>query len=147
VLLQAAASPRGPARAVIDAVGAGHLELLLCGPILTELADVLCRVPVRRRFPLLDDSYVEEFLTRLVAIAKWHTDPVPVFKVVRDPKDEPYLNLAVAAGAHYLITRDRDLLDLTLGDDAEELARIAPELRILDPVALLQEFRLKRESR
>jgi putative PIN family toxin of toxin-antitoxin system len=30
----------------------------------------------------------------------------------RDPKDEPYLNLALAVGAQYLVSRDKDLLDL-----------------------------------
>ena len=28
-----------------------------------------------------------------------------------DPDDEPYLNLAVASGAVYLVTRDRDMLE------------------------------------
>lgn len=30
----------------------------------------------------------------------------------RDPKDRPYMDLAVAAEANYLITRDKDLLSL-----------------------------------
>lgn len=34
------------------------------------------------------------------------------FSYERDPKDEPYVNLALAAGAKYLVTRDKDLLDL-----------------------------------
>ena len=30
----------------------------------------------------------------------------------RDRKDEPYLDLALSANARYLISRDKDLLDL-----------------------------------
>ncbi len=53
----------------------------------------------------------------------------------RDPDDEPYLNLAVAASADYLVTRGNDLLDLM--QDSAFRAR-CPRLTILDPVALLQ---------
>ena len=40
------------------------------------------------------------------------TEIPKAFTLARDPKDEPYLNLALAAGARYLVTRDKDLLDL-----------------------------------
>lgn len=69
-------------------------------------------------------------------------DPVPVrFRFPRDPDDEPYLNLAVHGHAHYLVTRDRDLLDLadSTTDEAKDLLRICPGLRVLDPVGLLRE--------
>jgi predicted nucleic acid-binding protein len=53
-----------------------------------------------------------------------------------------YINLALAGNAHYLITRDRDLLDLAAQAtrEAQYLRRLRPELRILDPVALLREL-------
>lgn len=55
----------------------------------------------------------------------------------RDPKDEPYINLALASGARYLVTRDKDVLDFR---DDEPLRRHAPNLSIVDPVALLREL-------
>ena len=60
----------------------------------------------------------------------------------RDPDDEPYLNLAAHAPAEYLVTRDRDMLDLadSTDDDAKHLRRICPGLKILDPVSLLREI-------
>jgi predicted nucleic acid-binding protein len=59
-----------------------------------------------------------------------------VFSCPRDPDDEPYVNLAVAAGARYLVTRDKDLLDLM--EDADFRRRFAT-LAILDPAAFLLE--------
>ena len=35
-----------------------------------------------------------------------------MFTLARDPDDEPYLNLAIAVSADYLVTRDNDMLDL-----------------------------------
>lgn len=55
----------------------------------------------------------------------------------RDPKDEPYLNLAVAAQATFLVSRDLDLLDLI--KDAAFRQR-HPDLNILDPPAFLAEM-------
>ena len=48
-----------------------------------------------------------------------------VFAYPRDPKDEPYVNLAVAAAADYVVTRDKDLLDLMTGhtDEAKAFRR------------------------
>jgi predicted nucleic acid-binding protein len=40
----------------------------------------------------------------------------------RRDEDEPYINLAVAAGADFIVSRDRDLLDLMTGytDECKE---------------------------
>ena len=61
-----------------------------------------------------------------------------LFSLPRDPDDEPYLNLALAADADYLVTWDKDLLDLM--QDATFRAQY-PRLTILNPVALLQILR------
>ena len=58
-------------------------------------------------------------------------DPVPaIFTLIRDPDDEPYLNLAIAVSAEYLVTRDNDMLDLM--KDPEFRTNI-PRLRFLIP--------------
>jgi predicted nucleic acid-binding protein len=56
----------------------------------------------------------------------------------RDPKDEPYLDLAVAVRAHYLVSRDRDLLDLMKDSDFRQRF---PDLNIVDPPTFLQALR------
>ena len=60
----------------------------------------------------------------------------------RDPDDEPYLNLALEAGAQFLVTRDRDLLDLMRWDTEEgrDFQSRFRELRILDPAAFIREL-------
>lgn len=56
----------------------------------------------------------------------------------RDPDDEPYLNLALAARAHYLVSRDNGLLDLMQNEDFRSRY---PELRIVEPIDLLRDLR------
>jgi predicted nucleic acid-binding protein len=64
------------------------------------------------------------------------------FELPRDPADEPYLNLAIEAEARFLVTRDRDLLDLMRWDTKEgrDFQSRFRELKILDPVAFLKEI-------
>ena len=40
----------------------------------------------------------------------------------RDEDDEPYINLAIEVGAQFLVSRDKDLLDLmtSYADDCKE---------------------------
>ena len=61
------------------------------------------------------------------------------FALERDPKDEPYLNLACRSGAEFLVTRDDDLLDLVASSDNVGLAlkQRFPSLRIVEPVRFL----------
>ena len=146
VLLQAAVS-RGPAFALLTLVEADRLELLLSGDTISELRDVLHRQEVQQRFPILTGDFIAAFLDRIQHIGT-RVDPVPaLFEFPRDPDDEPYLNLAVHGAAQYLVTRDRDLLDLaeSTTDEARRLGRLCPSLRILDPVILLRELVTKPE--
>jgi len=64
-------------------------------------------------------------------------DVVKAFTLERDPKDERYINLAIASEVRYLVSWDHDLLDL-LSD--EGFRQNFPNLTILDPPALLREF-------
>src|ERR1700680_2009312 len=49
---------------------------------------------------------------------------VPVVQLVRDPDDDMIIACAIAAGADYLVTRDKDLLTLK---EHEGIAIITPE--------------------
>jgi len=64
-----------------------------------------------------------------------------IFSYARDPKDEPYINLALAARADYLVTRDTDLLDLAepANPDGRRIRELHPQLLFIDPVRLLRE--------
>ncbi|MBI1900886.1 MAG: putative toxin-antitoxin system toxin component, PIN family [Planctomycetia bacterium] len=135
VFLQAAASPEGPARRCLRLVDQGEVALFVSNEILDEVRDVLTRLKTRRRFPLLTFEKAVAFLENVKDKAVAFSQVPRVVSLPRDPKDEPYLNLAVAAGAQFLVTRDRDLLDL-MQDQTFRAAH--PGLSIVDPVAFLQ---------
>jgi len=57
-----------------------------------------------------------------------------VYTVERDPDDSPYVNLAIAAGARYLVTRAKDLLGLMSGRSRQsrDFRSRFRQLRIVD---------------
>jgi putative PIN family toxin of toxin-antitoxin system len=137
ILLQAAGRPNGPAGACLQAVRDGRLELFLTPDILAEVRDVLTRPKTLRKFPALTPEAVDVFLADLAGHATMLASVPKVFSLPRDPKDEPYIDLAAAAQARYLVSRDKDLLDL-MGDAA--FRQQFPSLTVIDPVALLREL-------
>ncbi len=66
------------------------------------------------------------------------------FSLPRDPRDEPYTDLAIAADAQYLVTwNERHLTYLMKRDTPEgvDFCQRFPRLTILDPPSLLNELR------
>ena len=65
-----------------------------------------------------------------------------VFEFPRDPTDAHYVDLAIAAHAKLIVSRDLDLL--SLGDpqtaDGQDFQRRFPGLQILTPTQLLQQL-------
>ena len=142
LFLQAMLRGGGPAAACFDLVDNGRLLLVVSHGVLAEVQDVLTRPKLLRKYPQLASPRVAEFLARVVELARF-LDPVPAaFSYPRDPKDQPYLDLAIATKADFLVSRDQDLLDLqdSNSEPAQELRRYAPKLSILDPVELLRRF-------
>lgn len=138
VYLQAVTNERGPAFACFCLVDGGEVTLCVSAENLAEAQDVLTRPELQAKFPRLTPERAEAFLRNVRAKAVL-VDAVPEqFSYLRDPDDEPYLNLALAAGAKYLVSRDKDLLDLMNNVD---FRRRFPDLTILDPVAFLQAIR------
>ena len=142
VLLQAVVSRRGPAFALLTLVESGRLELLICREGIAELRDVLLRPAVRQKFPMLTAELADDFLLHLEKIATMIDSVPPLFQLARDPDDEVYLNLALAGKAQYLVTRDRDLLDLARETSSEgrALRQDYPDLKVVGPIALLREL-------
>lgn len=137
VFLQGAGRPAGPARACFHLVDEGRVALFLSGEIVAEIRDVLTRPKTLRKFPLLTPEWVETFLQTAEQKAITISDVSKIETLETDSKDEPYLNLAIAAKAKYLVSRDCDLLDL-MADPA--FRQRHPDLLILDPVEFLKEI-------
>ncbi len=137
VFLQAGANPTGPSGACFPDARSGKLALITSPATVAELRGLLARPNIRKKFPHLTDQVAEGLVTEIERISTSIEDVPRVFEYPRDPKDEPYINLAIAADADYLTSRDKDLLDLM--QDPCFTARF-PGTRVLDPASLLREI-------
>jgi putative PIN family toxin of toxin-antitoxin system len=148
VFLQGAARRESAAGACLLLVELGAIELCVSREIMAEVRDVLTRPRVRKRFPSLTDQIVDRFLAALEKRAMVVSEVPHVFQFDRDPKDAPYINLAITARVSHLVSRDNDILDLANAStpDGERLRHQAPELQILDPVAFLVEIRRRLQA-
>jgi putative PIN family toxin of toxin-antitoxin system len=140
ILLQALAFPEGPAGRCLLLVEQGMVELFVSSATLDELKTVLAYEEVRTISPNLTALNIAAFLKRLEFRATRVRRVRHVIEHPRDPADEPYLDLAVAASADYLISRDKDLLSLMTSHTiaSKEFRQRAHPLKILDPVEFLK---------
>jgi len=122
IFLQGAARRSSPAGICLDLAEQSIIELCVSDEILAEVKDVLCRPRIRAKFPALTDQVAVEFISAVKSFSTVIADVRPEFALARDPKDEPYLNLACASAATYLVTRDADLLDLASASDEVAIA-------------------------
>jgi uncharacterized protein len=135
ILYQATANLAGPAAELLRRLEAGQFILYVSDEILDEARDVLSRPKLRAKNPRVTDQAVRQTFDLLDRMTQLVSNVPSLFSLPRDPDDEAYLNLAIAAYADYLVTWDKDLLDLM--QDAGFRAQY-PQLTILNPVALLQ---------
>lgn len=140
VLLQAAAREKSVAAKCLNLAESGHVQLCVSREVLAEVEEVLNRPEIRVHFQDLTDEIVGAFLKRLQKFSVL-VRPVPKkFSYPRDEDDEPYINLAVEAGADFIISRDRDLLDLMTGHAAEckEFRQRFRSLKVVEPAEFLK---------
>jgi putative PIN family toxin of toxin-antitoxin system len=135
VYLQAAISDQGPAAACLSLVEGGRVALVASPAILAEVRDVLSRDKLRKKFPHLTDARVEQFVQHIGNIAQLLPDGPSVITLPRDPDDALYVDVAIAAQAKYLVSRDKDLLDLMTDSSFRQQY---PDLAIVDPAQFLK---------
>jgi len=144
VFLQGAGRRTGPARECLDLVDDDTVELYLSPDLLAEIDDVLRRPEILQKFPALTSTDSQILLRAARNRAVLLTNVANMFALPRDPDDEPYTDLAIAADAHFLVTwNDRHLTYLMRQEtpDGIEFCRRFPNLRIVDPVEFLAEIR------
>ena len=138
--LQALSSPEGPAGHCVRLAIGGMISLFVSSRVLEELREVTGRPRVIAKLHLVADRVVEFLDT--IEIAATLLDGFPeVFVYQRDPDDAHYVNLALAADARLIVSRDRDLLDLmdSTKPEGAEFQKRYPTIQILDPVGFLHE--------
>ena len=143
LLIQAIAFENGPAAKCLRLVESGRVELFVSRSTLGELCRVLTYEEILAISPNMTQQRLGAFLQRLTFRATLVRRVRHVMNLPRDPNDEPYIDLAVAARAHYLVTSDRDLLTLMAGYSqvCKQFRQRTRPLRIVDPVAFLRAIR------
>ena len=143
IFLQALANDASPAAGALDLVDTGEITLFVSEQVLREVRKVLDRPEVRIALPGINDLRIESLFRRLEKKAVLVKEVPKVFEYPRDPEDEPYINLAIAIGAKFLVSRDKDLLDLMTAHDVEskQFRQRFRFLRIIDPTDLLHEIK------
>lgn len=140
VYLQATVSESGPAAALLRLVDSDVVSLFVSVEILEEVRDVLARPKIRQRNPDITDERVDALIKRIVEKATVVNDIPQHFLYQRDPKDSKYINLAVEAEAEYLVSRDKDLLDLMTGhtNECKDFRRRFRPLKVIEIVEFLR---------
>ena len=139
VFLQAIARGTGPAAQALRLVERNAITLYVSRSTLRELRRVLAYPEIRQQNPHVTDEMIDAFLTRVSFRGVMLRDVPHVFDYPRDPDDEVYVDLAAAAGANYLVTRDNDLLSLASAHsiEAKQFRQRFPSLRVLNPAEFL----------
>ena len=140
--MQALVSRGGPAVKCLDYFEQGKIIIALSRTTLEEIEDVLSRSHLRAKYPVLTDERIADLIDRVLYRGIYVRQVTQRFVYPRDPKDEPYLNLAIEVKADYLVSRDKDLLDLMKWDkeDGREFQKRFRFLKIVDPITFLREI-------
>ena len=134
-------NPLGPAGACVDASINSRVKLFLSDFVLDEICDIPNKSTPRKIG--ITQQKVESFASLLIDCAELIAVPPALFVHPIDPDDSPYVNLALAADAGLIVSRDRHLLNLN--NPAKpwsiEFRRRYPFLRVISAETLLEELR------
>jgi len=128
VLVSALIRRQGTTGDVLRALRDGRFTAIYSTDILVEIIDVLGRPNFRQKYQIAPDD-----ITAIINLLRLRGEVVtPRRKVTacRDPKDDKFLEAALAAGADCIVSGDADLLTLTPFENisilrpAEFLARL-----------------------
>lgn len=146
IFIQAVLSDTGPAATLLDLLEADAFTLFVSAEILDEAQGVLSRPKLRASKPSLTDERIEAVLKRVTQKAILIGKVPHKFTLSRDPKDEKYINVAVEAQVDYIVSRDKDLLDLMTGhtEECKDFRRRFRLLEVIDPVEFLREIAAKK---
>lgn len=141
VFLQALARPEGPAGRCMEMALSGQVALYVSSIVMEEIRRVTAYPKLIAKFRLRPNR-VAALLENLPKVAVVVPNVPDLWRYDRDPDDAHYVNLALAADARLIVSRDKDLLDLmdSSKPEAAEFQKAYPTLRILDPVGFLREI-------
>ena len=110
VFISALIKPQGAVGPVLGYLRDRRYTLIYSDIFLDELIDKLALPRIREKYHL-DDADIETVLT-VILLRGEPVVPQRRIQVCRDPKDDMILEMAVAGLADYIVTGDKDLLEL-----------------------------------
>lgn len=140
IFLQSLLNPHSVAAKCLEKVRHGKVKLFVSQDTLAEVRDVVLRPNILARLPDADAVQIEVFIEDISNISTLIHAVTETFKFSRDPKDEIIINLAVNSKAEYIVSRDRDLLDLMSGftDECKEFRQRFRPLKVVEPLEFLR---------
>jgi putative PIN family toxin of toxin-antitoxin system len=110
ILVRAVIRPQGTVGPVLLRLRDGDYTLLDSRPLLEELMDVLNRPRIREKYRLTNQDI--QTVAGLVLLRGEEVTPMERITACRDPKDDKFLEVAVAGKADVIVSGDKDLLVL-----------------------------------
>jgi predicted nucleic acid-binding protein len=133
--------------ATIQALYDGRVRLVMSQAAIDEIRDVLNRVELRARLGLTPER-VDKVIGETLRLAEWVQDVPNAFSWPHHPDDDHNFNLAIAARADRLVTREPRIRQIE-GNFPQDWARfhaLAPQVRIVEPHELAAELRPERQA-
>ena len=140
VYIQALLNPNSIAAECFDVVRNGKVKLFVSEGTLAEISDVVSRPNILARLPNFNVKQIEAFIENVLDVSTLVRSVPKSFTLERDPKDEIIIDLAVEVKADYIVSRDKDLLDLTVGFTAncKEFRQRFRFLTVVEPLEFLR---------
>ena len=107
ILIRAIIRPQGTVGPVVLRLRQAEYTLLYSQPCLEELVDVLDRPRIREKYRLTDQEL--QTVVGLILLRGEGVTPTERITACRDPKDDKFLELAVAGKADVIVSGDEDL--------------------------------------
>lgn len=139
VLVQAISNDAGPSGRALCLLEMNLIDVYVSRPVLKELQAVLNYPSVRQKLIGLNDENSKSFVMHLAFRSTLLRKVPHVFDYPRAKQDEPYIDLAAAADADYLVSRDKDLLALATDHSriGKQFRQRFPRVHVLNPVAFI----------
>lgn len=108
VLVSALIRPLGTVGNILHALRDGRFTAIYSTPMMLEVTEVLSRQKIQEKYHILPDDIAA--LINLVRLRGELVIPKQAITACRDPKDNKFLEAALAGGADAIVTGDDDLL-------------------------------------
>jgi uncharacterized protein len=140
IFLQSLLNPNSVAAKCFQLVRQKKVSLFVSKDTMDEVRDVLLRPNILARLPDATEEQIETFIAEVLQISILVKQIAQNFYYQRDPKDEIIVNLALACEADFIVSRDKDLLDLMtdVSVEAKEFRQKSRPLKIVEPLEFLE---------